>query len=614
MTAQGHDRISGMKSKGGRSGRIGDVSLFDMRLSQMPDEVGALVRRYRGAFVMVAVLSALLNILLLAGSLYMMLIYDTVLPSHSLPSLTGLFAMLILAYAFQGAFELFRSRLLGDVANALDRALSHRVQQAVSEQALRKGLDVGSAIGPVRDLESVRTWLAGTGPTTLIDIPWILFFVAFLALLHVWLGIATLLGGAVLIGLTFFANRAVQTPLARMHKLTAIRSNLAETNLRHVEALTALGMRERMLERWSDAGSYSIAASREMSSSIAVLSIASRIGRMLLQSLVLTVGAVLVIDGDVSAGAIFASSILSARALAPVDQIIGNWQALTAARQGWQRICALLGSAPAAAQPLTALPAPSRSLEVDQLALAPPGSTRATVHGVQFALNAGDGLAIIGPSAAGKSTLGRALVGIWPPLRGSVRLDGAALDQYDPATLGDAVGYLPQSVELFDGTVAENIARMEPDAPSDFIIAAARAAGVHDMIVALPQGYDTPVGADGRQLSAGQQQRIGLARALYRDPFLLMLDEPNSNLDADGELGLERAIASVRARGGIAIVIAHRPSALANVNLVLLMRQGRMEQVGPRDELLKKLLARPVNVSAVTDPGRAPPTPAAVGG
>lgn len=566
-------------------------------MSQTPPELRALVRRYKHAFLSVVLLSAMLNILLLGGSLYMMMVYDSVLPSHSLPTLFGLLAMLVMIYGFQGAFDTMRTRILGDIANAFDKALSRRVQEAMGDLTLMQGRGAGDGMAFARDLESVRTFLSGSGPATLIDLPWMIFFFAVLTLLHVWLGVTALIGGGLLVCLTVLTNRITKGPTERLAALSTYRNAHAETTLRHVEALTALGMRERMLDRWDALNAHRNAAYHHMARSVAVLGNISKTGRQLLQSLLLTVGAILVIKGEASGGVIFASSVLGGRALAPVDQAIANWRGLAAARLGWRRLCELFVMVPAPRQARAMLPAPAQSLVVDQLFVAPPGQQRITVHNASFALQAGDALAIIGPSAAGKSSLGKALVSAWRPARGAIRLDGATLDQWPSNELGRHLGYLPQAVELMEGTIAENIGRFDPDAAPDAIVAAARAAAVHEMIVGFPEGYETQVGADGGNLSAGQRQRIGLARALYGDPFLVVLDEPNSNLDMDGDNGLSSAIHSVRERGGIVVVIAHRPTVLNSVNAVMVMRDGRIDQFGPREEVLHALLKKPQPVT-----------------
>jgi ATP-binding cassette subfamily C protein PrsD len=557
-----------------------------------PQELRGFVARYRGAFISIAVMSALLNVLVLGGSIYMMLVYDSVLPSHSIPTLAGLFLMLVMVYAFQGLFDNMRTRMLGDIAMAFDRAFSRRVQQAIADSALAGTRGAGDGLAPMRDLESIRSFLASAGPATLIDLPWMVFFIAVLSILHIWIGLTALVGAAVLVALTVATDRATRAPMGRVTALSAYRNAQAESNLRHAEMLTALGMRGRMETRWHTLNAYHMQAHARLGQVTGVFGGFSRIGRMLLQSAILTVGALLVIDGKASGGVIFASSILSARALAPVDQAIGNWRAFAAARIGWRRLSLFLAHVPPPAAPVTQLPLPSRDIGVQHLVVAAPGTQHVVLQGINFRLEAGDGLAIIGPSGSGKSSLARAMVGVWQPVRGGVRLDGATLDQWQPDALGAAIGYMPQVPSLLEGTIAQNIARFEPDAPSEAIIAAARCAGVHEMIVAMAQGYETEVGLDGGSLSIGQQQRIALARALYRDPFLVVLDEPNANLDTDGDTALEAAIAAVRARGGIVAVISHRPSALAQVNKVLFLRNAAMEAFGPRDEVLQEISGR----------------------
>ena len=564
-------------------------------------ELGEAVQSYKNAFMTVALLSAVLNVLLLGGSLYMMLVYDSVLPSHSLPTLFGLLAMIVVVYAFQGLFDNMRSRILSDVANAFARRLSGRVQQAIASSTLAGQRSPGDGLGAMRDLEQIRSFMANGGPSTLIDLPWILFFLAVLFLLHFWLGVTALAGAVVLLLLTLQTNRVTKKPTSQIALIAAHRNNIAETHLRHAELMKVLGMRGRMAARWNAIDQLYLTAQNNVSQSVLTMSGISKIFRLLLQSLILTVGALLVIDGKASGGVIFASSILSGRALAPVDQAIANWRNFSAARIGWKRLAELLDRVPATTLPVTALPAPRSTFQAQQLFVSPPGSNKVIVQGVDFKLEAGMGLGIVGPSAAGKSSLGMALIGAWQPARGLVRLDGASIDQWDSDVRGTFIGFLPQSVELLEGTIAENIARFDPDRRSDNVVAAATAANVHDMIVEMPEGYETPVGMDGTALSAGQRQRIGLARALYRDPFVVLLDEPNSNLDADGETALTAAISSVRERGGICIVIAHRPSALANVSHVLVMRQGRMEAFGPRDEILEKIIGKPRIISSNPD-------------
>ncbi|MFL0419174.1 type I secretion system permease/ATPase [Sphingomonas sp. 179-I 2A4 NHS] len=560
--------------------------------------LGEAVARYKTAFVTVGILSAVLNVLLLGGSIYMMMVYDSVLPSHSLPTLFSLLAMVCVVYLFQGMFDTMRTRILADVGSAIDRELAPEVQRIISDNAMHGGRQFGDGLIPMRDLDQIRSFLTSGGPAALIDLPWILFFLGILFLLHYWLGVTALLGSIILIALTIITDRRTREPIAQLSQIGAVRSGMAESNVRHAEVLTALGMRNRMRERWLTVNGLFLAANDKLSRTVGTLGGISKIFRLLLQSLILTVGALLVIDGKASGGVIFASSILSGRALAPVDAAIANWRGFASARLGWRRINEMLAKVPDVSAVSTLLPRPKSELTVHQLAVAPPGTQRVTVSHADFTLRAGEALGIVGPSAAGKTSLGRALIGVWRPIRGNVRLDSATLDQWHPDTLGEFIGYLPQTVELLDGTVAENISRFDPEPDSSAVIRAAETAGVHEMIVNLPQGYDTPVGFDGSQLSAGQRQRIGLARALYREPFFVLLDEPNSNLDAAGEAALERAVAAIRHRSGIAVLIAHRPSALSQVSHVAFMRDGRIEAFGPRDEILAKITNKPVPLRA----------------
>jgi ATP-binding cassette, subfamily C, bacterial PrsD len=369
----------------------------------------------------------------------------------------------------------------------------------------------------------------------------------------------------------------------------AERQHLAETSRRNAEALTALGMVGRYGEHWTKANDLYMASQQRASDVAGGLGALSRALRMMLQSAVLALGAYLVIRQEATAGIIIAGAILTGRALAPLDLAIPNWKNWTAARQSWQRLKHVLevGSDSGTLMPLRS---PGQQLAVEMASVTPPGSTRLVVQDASFTLSKGQGLGIIGPSASGKSSLARLLVGIWTPVLGKVRLDGAALDQWSPEVLGRHIGYLPQAVELLPGTISDNIARFEAEADAEAVIRAAEAAGVHDLIVRLADGYQTMIGEHGAGLSAGQQQRVALARALYGDPFLVVLDEPNSNLDADGEAALTRAILGVRQRGGLAVVIAHHPSALAGVDSLMVMSAGRIEAAGPKEEILSRVL------------------------
>jgi ATP-binding cassette, subfamily C, bacterial PrsD len=544
----------------------------------------------RKAFAGTAVLSGLINVLMLTGSFYMLEVYDRVLPSRSLPTLVGLTAIAGILFTFMGVLELIRGRLLVRVGRLLDEKLSGRVYSTIVRLHLRAG-NRGEEIQPLRDLDSVRVFLAGLGPTALFDLPWMPIYLFICFAFHFVIGVATLLGVMFLVGLTILTEKLTREPLKATTALALSRNGLAERSRRNAEVLVAMGMASRVGRLWTGINSDYMTSQQQASDVAGVLGAVSKTFRLMLQSAVLGLGAYLVIKQEATAGVIIASSILTARALAPIDLAIANWKGFVAARQSWERLAKLLALLPAQVTPM-ALPAPTKSLVVENASVAPPGEQRLVAQDVNFTLRSGSGLGIIGPSASGKSSLARMIVGVWQPVRGKVCLDNAALDQWNSDSLGKHVGYLPQDVELLAGSVAENISRFEPAPDPKHIIAAAQAAGVHDLIVNLSDGYETQVGEQGTSLSAGQQQRIALARALYRDPFLVVLDEPNSNLDSEGEEALSTAISGVRKRGGVVLVIAHRPSALVAVDLVLVMGHGRQQVFGPKDEVLRKFQRR----------------------
>lgn len=558
-------------------------------VSEDQSELRGAMRACRGAFVGIALFSCLVNVLTLTGSLFMLEVYDRVLPSRSVPTLLALSALTAMLFGFQAILEIMRGRLLIRIGNHIDRALSPRIFDIIVKWPLRaKG---GVEQQAVRDIETVRGFLSGAGPTVVFDLPWLPFYLALCFAFHPLIGATALGGAAVLVTLALLTELLVRAPVKKAAALSAQRQRLVAIGQRNAEAIAAMGMGPRLRQIWQDTTSRYLSDQRRANDITGGFGAFGRIMRAMLQSAVLAVGAYLVIRGEASAGIIIASSILTGRALAPVDLAIANWKGFVATRQSWGRLGKLLKAMPVPTHRLR-LPAPHRDLTVDNLAIAPPAAQRLAVSGAKFQLKAGSAAAIIGPSASGKSSLARALVGIWPPVRGSVRLDGAAIDQWDAEEIGQHIGYLPQDVELLEGTIAQNIARFDPGASAEAVIAAAKAASVHDMIVGFPMGYETPVGEHGAALSAGQRQRVALARALYRDPFLIVLDEPNSNLDAEGEEALTAAILSVRARGGIAVIVAHRPSALAAVDQVLVMAQGVQQTFGPKDEVLAKITKR----------------------
>ena len=558
--------------------------------SENQSELSKALSACRSAFIATAVFSGMSNVLMLTGAIFMLEIYDRVLPSHSVPTLVALIVIAAALYTALGVLDLIRGRILVRVGASLDEAISDRVYDALVCLPLKAG-NRGDGLQSLRHLDNLRTFLSGMGPIAFFDLPWIPLYLVICFAFHPLIGITALVGAIILCALTILTEVYTRDSSKQAIGLGASRNSLAETSRRNAEALVAMGMNRRLGARWREANRKFIASQQQTSDVAGGFASTSKVLRMLLQSAVLAVGAWLVINQQATAGIIIAGSILSARALAPVDLAIANWKAFTAARQSWHALNQLLALFPVAAAPMS-LPAPSQMLTVDSASAAPPGTQRLVAANINFVLNAGNGLGIIGPSGSGKSSLARLLVGVWQPARGRICLDGAAYDQWAPEALGGHVGYLPQDVELLTGTIAENIARFAPHASSEAVIAAAKAAGVHELIVGMPEGYGTSIGEQGASLSAGQAQRIALARALYGDPFLVVLDEPNSNLDAEGDEALTRAIVGVRARKGIVVVVAHRPSAIAGLDLILAMNQGRQVEFGPKEETLAKVLKR----------------------
>ncbi len=557
----------------------------------------------RSAFIGVAIFSGVINVLMLTGPLFMLQIYDRVLPSRSVPTLIG-FALLAAAmFAFQGILDAVRGRVLWRVGATIDEQLSTRVHDAVMRLPMT-ALGKGDGLQPTRDLDHIRGFLGSAGPGALFDLPWMPLYVFVCYLFHPLIGLLALFGAVLLTIVTLTTEAMTRGPVQQSAVLSASRNRLLEACRRNAESIAAMGMTQRLLKRFDEMNATALEQHRLASDRSGGLGALTRILRMVLQSGVLALGAYLVIQGEASPGVIIASSILVARALAPVELAIANWKGFVQARQGRRRLIDLFAALPEQDSPM-ALPRPEAWLSVEKMSVAPPGLKQPVVLDMNFRLERGSALGVIGPSASGKSSLARALVGIWNPLHGMVRLDGAALDQWSQDGLGAHIGYLPQGVELLEGTVAENISRFEQDADPEAIIAAAKAAHVHELILGLPEGYETQIGEAGAALSAGQRQRIALARAMYRDPFLVVLDEPNSNLDAEGEQALTDAIMSIRGRGGIAVVIAHRPSALAAVDQVLAMAKGASIGFGPRDDVLRNVL-RPAPVVPASQPAADP--------
>jgi ATP-binding cassette subfamily C protein len=574
-------------------------------------QVAAALQACRGAFWSVAIFSGVVNLLMLAGPLYMLQIYDRVLASRSVPTLVALSIFLVGAYAFQGVLDAIRGRIVVRGAAVLDQHLDTTVHRAVIALAIQSRRP-NDAHQPLRDLDSIRAFLTGTGPIAIVDLPWMPFFLFICFLIHPWLGVVSLAGAILLLALTLMTERSTRAPSRTVAQDAGLRTAMVEADRRNSESVVAMGMGEALANRWSKVNDNFLAAVRRSTDVANTYGSLAKVLRLLLQSIILGLGAYLVLRQELTPGAMIAASIMMGRALAPIDAAIANWRAFIAARQSVTRLSDVLERI-RSGQTTTDLPKPCRAIDVEHVSVAPPGAQGTILNNVNFRLGAGEALGIIGPSGAGKTSLVRTLVGIWRPVRGAVRLDGAAIDQWNRTSLGKHIGFVSQNVELFDGTISENIARMATQPDAEAVIAAAQAAGAHDMVLRLPSGYDTRIGDGGTALSAGQRQRIALARAVFGSPFLVVLDEPNSNLDNEGEMALQQAIVGLKSRGAIVVLIAHRPTALAACDKVLFVANGAQQAFGPRDEVLQKVLARPspqqapsaaANLKVVADAGK----------
>jgi PrtD family type I secretion system ABC transporter len=543
-----------------------------------------LTRGLRSIVLFLFLISGLINILALTGSLYMMQIYDRALTSGSIPTLAVLSALAIGLYLFQGGFDVVRSQILVRIGAHLDRKIAPLAHRVAIDMP-RFGFSTSEALERGRDVDTVRGFLGSQGPGALFDLPWMPVYLVFIYLLHPVLGALTFAGAFALTVLTVVSEIMTKRLHSSTRQAAITRNSIADSNTRNAEVIKAMGFSGRAVDRFNDANGDHLELQTRANDISGTFAAISRVLRMLLQSAVLGLGAYLTIIGELTAGAIIACSVASARALAPVDLAIGNWKGFVAARAAYDRLRDTVVALAGAVQPMK-LPAPQAGLVLEKITVPVPASGQIVLSEVSFELRAGQALGIIGPSAGGKTTLVRALTGIWPVLRGSVRLDGADLAHWPEDEIGQHLGYLPQEISLMDGTIEENISRFDLEPDYRKVIEAARAAGVHEMILRMPEGYRTKLGPQGMALSAGQRQRVALARALYGDPFLVILDEPNSNLDGEGEEALTRAIESIRARNGIAIVVAHRPSALVAVDLVAIVQNGRLTAFGKKEEIM----------------------------
>lgn len=557
-------------------------------LQPLQNELTTTLRKLRGAFATVAIFSGFLNVLMLAPSLYMLQVYDRVLTSRNETTLIFLTLLLVGAFVLMGALEAIRTWVLVRVGARFDAELNTRVFNATFERSLMQS--GSNATQPMHDLNSLRQTLTGPALLTLFDAPWMPIYLLVISLFSIELGIFALVG-AMLLGVLAVVNEKISKPkLDEAQKYNSLSQLALNHHLRNAEVIEALGMLPSIRGRWHGLHQKQIQLQAAASDQAAVMGGLTKFIRITMQSLSLGYGALLVLEGKMSPGSMIAASILVSRALAPVEMLVGNWKQIITGRSAYARIRDLLVSHPVRQYGMP-LATPKGAVRFENVAATAPDSRMPILKNLNFAIAAGESVAIIGPSGAGKSTLARLLVGVWPAMAGTVRLDGADIYQWNKDELGPHLGYLPQDIELFDGTVAENIARFG-EADAEKVIRAAQHAGVHELILRLPNGYDTALGVGGSALSGGQKQRIGLARALYGAPALVVLDEPNSNLDEVGERALSETIKDLTARGITTVLITHRTASLDVVQKIMVLGDGTVRAYGPRTEILAAIRAR----------------------
>ncbi|ROU01022.1 type I secretion system permease/ATPase [Histidinibacterium lentulum] len=542
----------------------------------------------RALYWFVGIFSFFVNMLMLTGPLYMLNVYDRVLGSRSFETLVALSVLVAFLYGMMGILDYTRSRIMGRVGARFQSRLDRRVFSAVlrAQASARVPKQAGTGL---RDLESVQRLITSPALMAVFDLPWAPVFILGIFIFHPWMGYLALAGGAVLIAVALANQFFSRRPMEDANGAT-LQAELMGNQIRtEAEMVHALGMRNAAFTRWKTLRDRSLEATISASDVTGTFSTTTKTFRLFLQSAMLGLGAYLVLLGELTPGAMIAGSILLGRALAPVEMLINQWAAFQRAREGWDSLSVLLGEIPEE-MPRTPLPTPRAILEAQQVTVLPPGESQAVLRMISFRVEPGQAVGVIGTSGAGKTTLARAVTGLWHPAGGKIRLDGAALDQYDPDVLGQLIGYLPQRVQLFDGTIAENIARMAAEPDPAAVVKAAKTAAAHDMILRMPDGYDTRITASGGRLSGGQIQRIGLARALYGDPVVLVLDEPNSNLDNDGSLALNEAIRALKSEGRSVMIMAHRPAAIQECDLLLVIENGARRAFGPKDEVLREIV------------------------
>ncbi|MDM8350756.1 type I secretion system permease/ATPase [Pseudomonas sp. sp1636] len=554
-------------------------------LSSPRSELAEVLFRLRKTFYALASFSGVINVLMLTPAVYMLQVYDRALVSSNITTLLMLTVLVVGLYVLMALLEVVRSSVLIRVGNRLDMMLNQRVFGAAFERNLRRA--GGNPAQALQDLSQVRQFLTGNGLFAFFDAPWTPIFLLVIYLVHPILGLVTLIGSLLLIALAYLTEISTRKPLTEANQASMASANFANNNLRNAEVIEAMGMLPAIRQRWFGNHLRTLEMQTLASDRAAYINGTTRFVRITLQSLILGTGALLAIEGKITPGMMIACSILAGRALAPVELAIATWKQLLTSRSSWSRLNTLLEDFPAHKSGMS-LPKPQGMLAVEGAYANAPGSSLNILRNISFNVSPGEALGIIGPSASGKSTLARLLVGVWQASAGKVRLDGADVFLWDKEELGPWLGYLPQDVELFEGSIAENIARFGK-IDSEAVILAAQQAGVHEMILHLPHGYDTPLSADGGSLSGGQKQRIGLARALYGDPSLIVLDEPNASLDDVGEVALIKALVGLKQRGKTLILISHRPAVMNIVDKVLVLREGATQMLGSRDEVFNAL-------------------------
>ena len=546
----------------------------------------AALKACKGSFLSVGFFSLFVNALMLVPTFYMIQLSGRVVPSSSISTLIMLTLIMTVLMLTLGSLEWVRSRIMVRVSNRLDSLLSRDVYRASFKKALSSG-GMDASAQSLNDLTSLRQFLTGNGLFAFFDAPWLPIYTAVMFLFHPWFGWMTVGSAVVLIALAFLNQHFTGKALTEANQQSVIANLQTTKNLRNAEVIESMGMLETLMARWNVRQRRVLALQSDASDKGGIVSSISRIFRLWAQSIMLALGAYLVITHEVNPGLMMAGSLLLGRALAPIDQMIGSWKGFVAARVQYGRLNDTLEKLNAEPKRM-ALPDPEGHIQVENLVVAPPGAKAAVIRNISFVTPAGSIVGIVGPSAAGKSTLARALLGIWLPQHGTVRLDGADIVAWDKQKLGPHLGYLPQDIELFEGTISDNVARFGKVDPEKVVLAA-RIAGVHEMILQLPDGYDTVIGSEGINLSGGQRQRIGLARAIYGSPRLIVLDEPNSNLDDVGEKALAVALQKIKETGATVFIISHRPSILSRLDRVMVMARGTITMYGARDQVIAEL-------------------------